>query len=800
MSMLPAIAVADESFSFTFSADTFSSELQIDYTLGDAPIWLQLDGTTRTLTGTPLSTDVGDAEFQIIATDSTGTATSDSSLVVLEQSSLRAKQDVLSERISQAGRYSAPSTLLLYPQTPFHLIFGPDVFEGGDSSVQYYASSDNGTPLPAWLAFDPVEVAFIGTTPPLLTPQSSPQSFAFTLAASQIAGFSQSALSFQISVTNHVLAFLQPTQKITVAAGQEVIVTPLLNQLQLDGAPLEGSRITDTSPKQPEWLSFDSGELSFSGVSPKDLQNTSFQLTVSDDQNDSASIEIQLLVVGQQDNDTVEVFLGTVNATIGGYFNYSFANTSTGSSMREVDVDVGPAGTWLLFTETNSTLQGIVPADTGEDDFNVTLTVSQDGEIIELDYLTITFVTDNSAPATPTSSKSATSSSTVPTSTTPPSIEPSKQASDHRTRDLILMVALPVLTFLAACLIAFVLWRRKRSRGRPPQGNSTTNPMQRNFQNSSSGNIVVLVEPEAQSLSEASFEHLPSSPPPRVDLPWPLRDRPRNKLLSTVDEHDRGSPETRSSWDDMLMEVESPLNYGADADPSRHLESPSATSRLLSSPERSKSPLQGLSTILTSPPLNSRSESFATPRRFNGRRSSGLGHGVGSQRVTLRQVSLSPLSGTPGMLSTPFNPISQSSATPNYNVLHPNTSFTTRLASARKASLASTKSRYAAPQSESSSDQSSRLGRPAPSNRSSSSVYEDDDWTTEGSTSAAVSSSQHSRHPTGGRSLASDDVFAGHEAARQWPLVPALPTAASQGLSLRSQVSDRSQGNSLRFI
>jgi len=793
---LPAVAVADEIFSFTFSADTFSSELNIDYSLGDAPAWLQLEGTTRTLIGEPSSKDIGDLSFQIVAKDATGSATSDSRLVVLGQNSLRLRQDVYVERFSQAGRYSAPSTLLLYPQSPFRLTFGPDVFEGSDASIQYYASSDNNTPLPAWLAFDPGAVAFVGTTPPLLTPQSSPQSFTFNLAASQIAGFSQSTLSFQISVTNHILAFLQPTHQVTVAPGEEVTIPPLLSQLQLDGSPLDASKVTNITSNQPPWLQLKSEDLSFSGSSPEDLKNTSFRLAVADEQNNLAFAEFQLVVASQENNDTAEVFLGAVNATIGEYFSCRLADTSTDSSMHKIDVDLGSAEPWLSFTQSNLTLQGIVPSDSGEGDFNVTLAVSEDGQVTEVQYLTIKLVSqsDTSAPVTP--NQSATKSSAVPTSTTAPSEGTAAQGFDDRTRDLVLMIALPILAFLALCLLVFMLWKRRRPREGIRQASSVQPPMQQSSRPSSTGSFVGLTEPEARSLSEASFEQLPSSPPPRVDLPWQVRERPRNRLLSVVDDYNRESPETRSSWDEMLMEVDRPARYGPDVGSNRLLpSSPGASSRLLSSPESSRSPVRGMDTLLTE-----RSGSFSTPRKFNGRQSNGLGHGTGSRLITLRQVPLSPLSETSGMLSTPFNPIPQPSITPNYKVLHPNTSFTTKPTSTRGLSLASSESRYAAPASESSSEQALPTRRRRTSSQSSSSRYEDDEWTTEGSASAARSSSQHVRHPTGGRSLAFRDMFAGNEAARQWPLETALPTAASQGVSLRSQVSERSQGDSLRFI
>jgi len=797
---LPAVAVADEDFSFTFSADTFSSDLSINYTLVNGPAWLHLNGTSRTLTGKPSSKDVGETDFQVVATDTTGAAKSESRLVVLEQNSLRMRQDVFIEGLSQAGKYSAPSTLLFYPQSAFHVIFGPDVFEGDNASIQYYASSGNNTPLPAWVAFDSAAVAFIGTTPPLLTPQSSPQSFAFNLAASKIAGFSQSTLTFQISVTNHALAFLEPTQQVAVTPGQPVTIPPLLGQLQLDGSPLDKSKITNVTANQPLWLQLDSQDLSFSGLSPENLENTSFRLTVADDQNNLASAEIQLLVASQEGNSTTEVFLGTVNATIGEHFEYKFVDAKIDSSVRKVDVDIS-AEPWLSFLQTNLTLQGVVPSDSVEGDFNVILTVSEDGQVTVNNHLTIKLVSKNAMTAPIMPNQSATRSSVMPTSTTAPPDGTAAQEFDDRTRKLALIIVLPILALLALCLLAFILWKRKRPRDGAHQAASVPPSMQQSSRPSSTGSIMGLTELEARSLSEAFFQQLPWSPPPRVDLPWHLPDKPRHKFLSVVNEYDRDSPETRSSWDEMLMEVDRPVRSGPDAGSKRLFPtSPGASSRLLPSPESFRSLVQGMSTLLTETGLTERSGSFSTPRKFNGRESSGLGHGTSSRGMTLRQVPLSPLSETPGRLSTPFNPASQASMTPNYKVQHPNTFFTTKSISTRKMSLASSESRYAGPVSASSSEGALPTRRRTTSSPSSSSRYEEDDWTTEGSVSAARSSSQHLRHPIAGPDLATNDIFAGNEAAMQWPLEVAFPSAVSQGMSLRSQLSEHSQGDSLRFI
>lgn len=58
-SQVPPVARISKPFSYTFLNSTFSSTLPRSYTLSNAPSWLFLDSSTRTLSGTPSVSDVG---------------------------------------------------------------------------------------------------------------------------------------------------------------------------------------------------------------------------------------------------------------------------------------------------------------------------------------------------------------------------------------------------------------------------------------------------------------------------------------------------------------------------------------------------------------------------------------------------------------------------------------------------------------------------------------------------------------------------------------------------------------------
>ena len=138
-SQIPPVAFGSRAYSFTFSPTTFKSDRpEISYSLGNAPAWLSLDSTRRTLQGTPTAADVGPVTFELNAQDEDGQTPSSVTLMVVRNVNIRAGQSLL-PFLRVAGSVSAQAILLLKPLEAFEIRLSPDAFTGASSSTAYYA-------------------------------------------------------------------------------------------------------------------------------------------------------------------------------------------------------------------------------------------------------------------------------------------------------------------------------------------------------------------------------------------------------------------------------------------------------------------------------------------------------------------------------------------------------------------------------------------------------------------------------------------------------------------------------------
>ena len=136
---VPPVARTSTPFRFTFSASTFtSSSGTISFSLQDAPSWLQLDGDNRTLFGTPGSTDTGPATVNLTATDETGVANVQFTLVVSNSPGPQLKKPV-SDQITSFGTASSLTSLAMYPSSPFSFTFAQGTFSNNGGPQYYYA-------------------------------------------------------------------------------------------------------------------------------------------------------------------------------------------------------------------------------------------------------------------------------------------------------------------------------------------------------------------------------------------------------------------------------------------------------------------------------------------------------------------------------------------------------------------------------------------------------------------------------------------------------------------------------------
>lgn len=799
---LPPVAVAGQPFSFTFSPATFTSAFDISYSANDLPAWLQFEAASRTLVGIPARSDVGNAKLELQAKDSEGNLVVHIDLVVLAKSSIKADQNLFAKRLSTRVGHSTPDTLLLSPETSFDLEIRPDVFESDGDGIEFYATSENHAPLPAWVRFDREAVKFSGTTPSLLTPQSSPQTFNFSLVASHVPHFSESAIDFQISVTNHILAFLEPVQSFNVSADSIITIPPLIEQLRLDANSVSRDQIATISSNQPGWLMLRSSDLSFYGQAPEEINSTTFRLEVDDSSRNVASVEIQLLL-SPADAKPQEVYLGVQSITVGQQFDYMFADAV--DRTNDVEIDLGLATSWLHFERTNASVYGVVPSTIQGDALNISATVKRDGQITKLEYLTLKVSNIPNNATNGTLSNGTTVSGPAPTQTETSTADLQKKSSKHA---LVLIIALPIILFLLLSLVVGILikrLRRKRTRHYPVF--ATIEASSR-----SPGSEATEAFTEYSSGTEIANNYHPPSPIPQVSIHWAQSRLPTRRPGTTDNTGTTFTPRAHSSWDEMLLEVETLRSQALDGTPRN--DKPNSAATVHAHVDRSPSP------TTSPPPLVSAKNMFRTPHkansrsvlRFDGGRTGGLGHGdsmaspnLNNQRATLRSVPLSPLDNSPSVKDRMLGTGSAIKSPAFSNWLRPENNGEGAAngdggSSQRRPSFSSDDSESEILEQASYFQARKHSRRRTASTPVSGSLWEDEEWMTEGSTSR--SGNWHTQGPLYSGNQIPTEASLENSVLRQWDGRPPLSfnPAMSEATSMRSHRWEESQTNSLRFI
>ena len=153
-------AMEDQGWMFILPSATFvdvdaGDSITLDASLSDGselPPWLQFDSATATLSGTPLNDEVGALTLRLTATDLEGASVSTSiALNILNTNDAPVAVGSVHDWSVRAG--SAASYAL--SRTSFH---DQDI---GDT-LDFSASLADGSPLPAWLRFDPGTLTFSG--------------------------------------------------------------------------------------------------------------------------------------------------------------------------------------------------------------------------------------------------------------------------------------------------------------------------------------------------------------------------------------------------------------------------------------------------------------------------------------------------------------------------------------------------------------------------------------------------------------------------------------------------------------
>lgn len=436
---LPPVARVAQPFRFTFAQSTFSNtDSDTTYSLKDAPSWLRVDSSTRTLLGTPQSDHNDSNKFKLVASNGSGSASMDVTLIVTADQGPRIGKPLVSQ-LQALGPVSYPSTLFLHPGRPFAISFSQDTFDNTHPSTIYYGTSPHNTPLPSWINFDAASLKFSGTTPSF--PGSGPEAYTFQLIASDVAGFSAANMTFQLVIGPHILAFNETVQAFNLARGQKFSSPDFRDLLSLDGSPASSKDLNQVNAQLPDWLTLDNATISLSGTPTQDAVNQNVTITVTDTYQDEAELMVRL--------EFLKLFLDTVqgcNAIAGEEFMFVFNQSIVNDQSAQLDVDLNQQlSSWLNYNPDNKTLYGHVPADLQPQTFNIPLTAQQ-GTITDTQDFELNVV---KAP------------NTHPGSSNPflDSASPSRKKAGI----IAMSVVIPVVTVLSL-LIFYICWRR---RGRP---------------------------------------------------------------------------------------------------------------------------------------------------------------------------------------------------------------------------------------------------------------------------------------------------------------------------------------------
>ncbi|TFB07458.1 Axial budding pattern protein 2 [Trichoderma ghanense] len=449
---LPPVARPNHAFSYSFSPNTFRSDSNMTYSLGDHPSWLSLESESRRLYGTPKEEDIPSGEvvgqeFGLVATDDVGSTTMNATLVI----SRRLPPSVhipISQQMGNFGHFSAPSSILSYPSTEFQYTFDPNTF-GEGKNLNYYASSNDSTPLPAWIRFNDKTLTFSGRTPAFESLVQPPQTFDFSLVASDIVGFSGTSLSFAIVVGSHKLTIDDPIVILNATRGAKASYEGLAKGIQLDNEAIRPGSLDVSAEDMPSWLTLDPATLRLEGTPRENDHSTNFTIVIRDSLADALSVLVHVDVATGLFRSNLE----DIQIEPGKAFNLDLSTYFRDPSDIELKVSTDPEVGWLHVDGPK--LSGTVPK-AAKGKFNMSIkAVSKSTGLTQTQKFRAEFVPPDEANGTVSSSDSR------PTS--PASAKPD-DSHRHRlgTTDVLLATILPVLFITFAIMLLICVMRRRR--------------------------------------------------------------------------------------------------------------------------------------------------------------------------------------------------------------------------------------------------------------------------------------------------------------------------------------------------
>lgn len=469
-SQVPPVARVGQLYNYTLPSNTFANYgSSIIYSLTGNPSWLSINSVDRRLYGTPSASDVGSPSFNLVATDSSGSATDPIVLVVSQESGPYIAIS-LESQLQAMGQVDSNGGLILASGTPFTVIFSKNTFaETGANVSAYYGTSDNYTPLPSWISFDPSDVKFTGTSPSLET--ASPQYFDFVLVGTDYPGFAGISATFRLVIQSHSLAFAPDSYSVDATVGVAFQFKLPISNLKLDGLSIGQSNISAAYANTTgSWLAFDNSSYIVSGKPTSSDRSTTVSLSFEDLYGDiaTATVIVDLNTTSTTNKtDTTNSTSASIisnslpldfNVTEGTFFTYTF-NQSDISSSATVNVTITGAS-WLHYNPANRTLYGEVPTTSATKSkrqsaggSSVTITATENGQT-QTQTVGVTVSSASSTTSSITTSASSKPSSTSTATETVANIPSAHHGLDKSQK---LGIGLGIAAFLLVVILAGVL-------------------------------------------------------------------------------------------------------------------------------------------------------------------------------------------------------------------------------------------------------------------------------------------------------------------------------------------------------
>ena len=516
-SQVPPVVFVSQPYNFTFSASTFVSDApQISYEITDGPKWLNLDSASRQFSGIPHDTDVGTQTFQLVASDPSGHTSTSVTFIVASSPNLSLAEPILPQ-LERSGPTSSPNSLLAHPQESFSLSFDKNTFSGITPVTRYYAICADSTPLPSWIQFDESERLFLGTTPALVSSLAGPQSYALRLVATDVPGFTEAAVDFNLVISRRVLSFSTAFQNISISSGVRFQTSSLLPLLTLDGEPIANNQIASVDANVPTWIKFDKDDLSLTGT-PDKTTNATITIAATDIFGDTANA---MIVLECDDENVLQLgTLATLNVPAGDNFSYTLYTPAFSPSTR-VSAALGVAASWLNFDPRSWTLSGQVPQDSSLQTLNISITfenatTTESGEVI----LRLEPNSGTSASTSTLVAKTQTipQASTTSTATVPKMSPSSSGASNRHVQHIILTIVFVVVGVCGILLLIFWCLRRRKRKQRESSKTSVeaSNGDEEGLRRESPTQILPFNNIPPTLVAQ---RFIPPRPP-RVDLAW----------------------------------------------------------------------------------------------------------------------------------------------------------------------------------------------------------------------------------------------------------------------------------------